>query len=204
MKKIISILFVALLSGCATLKPAQLPYVETNIGNLTVDNLRPKNESETEMLSYIITNCNYGIQRLGDEWVQPSKVQYLVQQVSENFPEAQKLTVNNFVTYLNMQYMLREGNIYRGPIWEIFECDENTDQFVTYTPEENPERLNMIIGTLRGDIDGVSFSERLAVFPICPDEQPECTGWDAQADAIKKIVVQLSEKVISKHKKANK
>ena len=35
------------------------------------------------MLSYIVTSCNYGMHRLGDEWTKPNKVQFLKSELSK-------------------------------------------------------------------------------------------------------------------------
>ncbi len=85
-----------------------------------------------------MTSCQYGIDRLGDEWVTPNKVDYLARSISQQLPDSKQLTVTHFVTYLNMQYWLRAGNIFRGPIWELVECDQHTDEFINYTQAENP------------------------------------------------------------------
>lgn len=198
--KYLLVIVAILLGGCATLRPAELPHVTNVQTNLITSDLRGKDQSETEVLSYIITNCKYGIQRLGDEWTKSNKVDYLSSKISEQLPSKSNLIVNDFVTYFNMQYLLREGNIYKGAIWELVECDDNTDKFTSYTPEENPERFNIIIGTLSGSLDGKPFSERVTSFPICPEGVKECTSWDAQANSIKEIVVQLAEKVVLQNK----
>lgn len=147
-----------------------------------------------------MTSCQYGIDRLGDEWVTPNKVDYLARSISQQLPDSKQLTVTHFVTYLNMQYWLRAGNIFRGPVWELVECDENTDEFVNYTQAENPQRQPIIIGTLKGNIDGVSFSQRMLAFPECPDGGDTCVGWDARAYAVKKVVLGLTHSVIEAHK----
>ncbi len=197
MRKYLLVALTLSVTACATLKPAKLPVLTETNSQLVTQDLRSKNQSETEMLSYMITNCKYGIQRLGDEWSIPSKVKYLSQTIKAKLPQSKKLEVTHFETYLNMQYMLREGNIYRGPVFEMFECDENTDKFTNYTPEENPKRMNIIIGSVEGTIDGIPFSERVVSFPFCPEGVEECTGWDAQAESIRKIVIELSDKVVS-------
>jgi hypothetical protein len=99
-----------------------------------------------------------------------------------------------------MQHQLREGSIYRGPIWELVECDKNTDEFTSYSAEENPEKKSIIIGTLKGTLDGISFSERMAIFPKCPDGVPECHPFDAQANSVRNIVIELSRRIVDQNK----
>lgn len=198
--KYLLILTLIMSVGCATLKPAQLPPVAKASDNLVVKDLRGENQRTTEMLSYLVTSCSYGIQRLGDEWSSPEKVQYLSSVIGSELPAAKELVITDFVTYMNMQHMLREGNIYRGPLFASMECDENTDQFTNYTFEENPQRMSIIIGTLKGTLDGKAFSERVISFPFCPEGQTECSGWDAQANSVKNIVVELTKRIVEKNK----
>lgn len=112
-------------------------------------------------------------------------------------PEAKELKITNFVFFNNMQYQLREGNIYRGPIWSLVECDKNTDRFTLYSPEENPKRLNIIIGTLEGELDGVPFSARAAEIPRCPEGMDKCDGLASRDNAIYLILKQLISGVVS-------
>ena len=182
-------------TGCVSFQPTKLDMQPTTNTKLVVTDNRPQNQKETEMLSYMITNCDYGIQRLGDEWTTPNKVEFLKFKISEMFPEVQSLVIDNFVIYNNMQYQLREGNIYRGPIWSAFECDEATDKFTMYTPEENPKRLNMLIGTFEGSIDGKQYSVRSAEVPSCPQGVDECDGLAARNHAVKNILQNIVAKI---------
>jgi hypothetical protein len=182
-------------TGCVSFQPTKLDIQPTTNAKLVVTDNRSQNQKETEMLSYIITNCDYGIQRLGDEWTIPNKVEFLKSQISKNFPETQDLVIDTFVIYNNMQYQLREGNIYRGPIWSAFECNEATDRFTMYTPEENPERQNMLIGTFEGSIDGKQYSARAAEIPTCPQGMDECNGLVARDNAIKKILESIVSQI---------
>ena len=191
LKKFLALIgVIAVTTGCVSFQPTHLEYVPTNSSIQIIDQ-RPVEQKETEMLSYLITNCKYGIQRLGDEWTVPDKVEYLKSEISERLPESKILKITNFVFYNNMQYQLREGNIYRGPIWSLVECDENNDRFTLYTPEENPERLNILIGTVEGELDGVEFFIRAAEIPKCPEDLEKCDGLVARNNAIEKILEQL-------------
>ena len=177
-----------ILSGCVSFQPTQLDMQSLTNNDLVVTDKRPQNQKETEMLSYLITSCDYGIQRLGDEWTTPDKVKFLKAHIGRLFPNAKNLVIDNFVVYNNMQYQLREGNIYRGPIWSLVECNESTDKFTMYTPEENPERLNMLIGTFEGSIDDKNYSVRAAEIPSCPDDMEQCDGLVARNNAMRKIL----------------
>lgn len=189
MKKYVALIALVLAAtGCVSVQPTQLDLQPVSNTSLVVADNRPLDQKETEMLSYIVTNCDYGIQRLGDEWTTPDKLAYLKAEVGRLYPNAKRLDVNNFVVYNNMQYQLREGNIYRGPVWALLECNEATDRFTLYTPEENPQRYDMLIGTFEGTIDGKAYTARAAEFPVCPDGMAECDGLAARGNAIKKIL----------------
>ncbi|WP_406666455.1 hypothetical protein [Gallaecimonas sp. GXIMD1310] len=196
MKKYVFLLVIAFATtGCVSFQPTKLDYQPAKNTKLVVTDNRPKNQKETEMLSYLITNCDYGIQRLGDEWTTPNKIEFFKSKISNKFPEAQNLVINTFVIYNNMQYQLREGNIYRGPIWSALECNEPTDRFTMYTPEENPERKNIIIGTFEGSIDGRKYSVRSTEIPTCPQGMDECNGLVARGNAIKKILENIISQI---------
>lgn len=197
MNKVFSLSLVILaLSGCtAPVHPAKLDVPDVNT-QLQVKDLRPKEQSQTEMLSYISSSCLYGIKRFGDEWSTPDKVTYLKATISKAFPEAKSLEIKNLVFYDNMQYALRNGNIFRGPIWELIECDQATDKFTQYTPAENPSRLPIMIGTLEGSLDGKPFSERMTKVLTCDDGKNECNILDTQGNAIKTLLEGMTKRAI--------
>lgn len=196
-KRLIVLSFIFTLSACVSFQPVKLEVVTTNNKLHVLDN-RPEKQKETELLSYLITSCSYGIQRLGDEWTSPSKIDFLKSKIAIELPNARELVVNNFVIYNNMQYKLREGNIFRGPIWSLVECDENTDRFTLYTPEENPERENMIIGTLEGTIDGREFSVRVAEIHRCPAENEQCKSFQSSDYAVKTVLNKLLSGLVTR------
>ena len=189
------------LTGCGSLKPTQLNFQPDDNATLVVTDNRPQNQAKTEMLSYLSTSCNYGIQRLGDELTVPNKVEFLKYQLSKQFPEAKSLVIDNFVIYNNMQYQLREGNIFRGEIWSLIECDKNTDRFTMYTPEENPLRQVILIGTFEGSIDGTQYIARSTEIPRCPKGAEKCDASVARDDAIKKILDDIIVQIANETKK---
>ncbi|WP_115717537.1 hypothetical protein [Gallaecimonas mangrovi] len=197
MKNILFLFLILLsLSGCtAPVHPAKLDVPKTNT-QLEVKDLRPKDQGKTEFLSYIVTNCDYGIKRFGDEWSTPDKVTYLKSAMANAFPEAKVLEVKNLVFYENMQYALRNGNIFRGPAWAFVECDKSTDKFTQYTQKEDPTRAPIMIGTLEGSLDGKPFSERMTMLPACTDNKKECNFLDAQGETIKTLLEGMTKKAI--------
>jgi hypothetical protein len=190
--KYILVLLLAVLTGCVNTQPAQLNMPVTNSPVVLKDH-RDKSQTTTEFLSLMVTNCDYGIRRLGDEFSTPNKAVYLKNMVASQYPSVKSIEVNDFVTYVNMQHSLREGNIFRGPAMEIFECNENTDKFTRYTLEENPNNEMILIGTLNVTIDGETIERRATSILKCPDST-EC---HAQNEAMKKVLKELADQLLA-------
>ncbi|HUE91495.1 hypothetical protein [Pseudomonas sp.] len=112
------------LTGCATgpaVPPPTFPGIEQS-DKITIEDLRPKSESEKEIFSVLITSSAYAIYRVADGATNPTGPRLLAHRAYEAFPElAQqpKIKVLHFVTYANLQSHLRKGvalGMLTGPI----------------------------------------------------------------------------------------
>ncbi len=186
-----------LFSACTAIKPAQLPDVAHSGKQLITRDLRDKRDSATEILSYVAASCQFGIQRLGDEWTTPGKVDYLSATIESQLPSRKTLEINRFVLYLNMQNALREGNVFRGPLMQLLECDENTEQYANYLHRENPRGLSIVIGTLEGKLDNEPFSARATSILSCAYDSRTCTDMEDRAAAARKVIVELTRQAIA-------
>jgi len=77
----------------------------------TVVDRRPPSESESEMLSYNISNDLYGIARLGDTQVTPNRVPYLMARLKATAGDrlnGSTVTVERFTVHLNKQAAYRK------------------------------------------------------------------------------------------------
>ena len=185
-------------TACTQMKPAILPIQTVMHGERIILDARDSSHKKTEMLSYIATNCQYGIQRLGDEWTTPNRITYTESVIKEKKPDVKEIKVIEFVTFLNVQRALRNSNIYRGEVFKLMECNENTDRLTHYTPQENPTGKSVVIGTISVIIDGREFSERALSFPMNPSRDDQFTVFDARATSVRNVVTELVERVSSK------
>lgn len=112
------------LTGCATgptTPPPTFPGIEQS-DKITIEDLRPKSESEKEIFSLMITSSAYAIYRVADEATAPTGPRLLAHRAYEAFPELAdqpNIKVRHFVTYANLQSQLRKGvalGMLTGPI----------------------------------------------------------------------------------------
>lgn len=117
-------LAVLALSGCATgpsVPPPTFPGLEQS-DKITIEDLRPKSESEKEIFSLMITSSAYAIYRVADDATKPTGPRLLAHRAYEAFPELAgqpNIKVLHFVTYANLQSQLRKGvalGLLTGPI----------------------------------------------------------------------------------------
>jgi len=103
------------LAGCAA--PAlsvKYPYAPEAVASplgFTVVDRRPPSESESEILSYNISNDLYGITRLGDTQVTPNRVPYLMSRLKDTAGDrlnGSTVTIEHFTIHLNMQATYRK------------------------------------------------------------------------------------------------
>lgn len=117
-------LAVLALSGCATgpsVPPPTLPGIEQS-DKITIEDLRPKSESEKKIFSLMITSSAYAIYRVSDDATKPTGPRLLAHRAYEAFPELAgqpSIKVLHFVTYANLQSQLRKSvtlGVLTGPI----------------------------------------------------------------------------------------
>lgn len=117
-------LAVLALSGCATgpsVPPPTFPGIEQS-DKITIEDLRPKSESEKKIFSLMITSSAYAIYRVSDDATKPTGPRLLAHRAYEAFPELAgqpSIKVLHFVTYANLQSQLRKSvtlGVLTGPI----------------------------------------------------------------------------------------
>jgi len=107
------------LTGCAsgpTVPPPTFPGIEQS-DKITIEDLRPKTESEKEIFSLMITSDAYAIYRVADDATKPTGPRLLAHRAYESFPELANqptIKVLHFVTYANLQSQLRKTSIVAG------------------------------------------------------------------------------------------
>ncbi len=98
-------------SGCAT-QVAVLQGFEpsANDTSLTVVDARPAQEKTSEHLSRLVTSCDYGIDRLGDEATQPARMRLLQHDLVRLLGDKAKgmtVTVSSYTVHVNNARLLR-------------------------------------------------------------------------------------------------
>ena len=112
MIKFLCLLLVIVLSGCVSTVAKLDGYIDTlsNVGFSIVDK-REKKDSKTETISYLVTSCDYAIDRIGDEVTSPNRLNLLrsdLEQEISNLLKDSKLIVNKYTIHINT------GAYYRG------------------------------------------------------------------------------------------
>jgi len=114
MKKLLSVMAVLLLAGCAA-GPLKVNVSDiTQSDSVQLSDLRPSNESEKESFSLLITSDAYAIYRNGDAVTQPSPLRLLQHRAYEKLSSNEdpiNIEVFHFVSYMNAQSTLRTGAI---------------------------------------------------------------------------------------------
>ena len=87
-----------------------------NAARLQVIDQRADSDKSTEVLSYLVTSCDYAIRRLGDEVTTPSRLVLLQNDLARELGpvvEGKVLTVNRYTIHYNNSAVLR-GAVYPG------------------------------------------------------------------------------------------
>ncbi|WP_338523759.1 hypothetical protein NUH87_29255 [Pseudomonas batumici] len=120
------------IAGCASqpsLPPPVFPGIEQS-DKITIQDLRPRSESEKEIFSLLITSSAYGIYRMADGSTKPTGMRLLAHRAYEKFPELSSqptIKVLHFATYANIQSQLRKNALlagFTGPIGVALMADK--------------------------------------------------------------------------------
>lgn len=109
--------FVGLITGCASQVAVLDGYQPVDAAiDLRIVDSRPEKEKSSELMSLLITSCDYGIRRLGDETTVPPRMVLLRNDLVRSLGVAahgKVLTVSHYTIHYNNAAALR-GSIY-GP-----------------------------------------------------------------------------------------
>lgn len=150
---LICVFSLLVLSGCAN-QIARLDGYEKNENGsiLSVVDERPKEERESEILSLLVSSCDYGIRRLGDDITVPDKIELLKTDLVNQLDliDKQTIYIKHYTVYFNKSRALHGSmsKISTGMIPDILnsmgsECPEEkttagwysgTDVTTPYSP----------------------------------------------------------------------
>lgn len=194
MKKLLLVLAVALLSGCATpVTRLTVPGIERSEAAPAKD-LRPPTEQKDEIFSLLITSDAYATYRIGDAALSPPASRLLQHRAFEKFGEHQDITIHHLVTYRNLQSSFRGmavgsalggaiGALAAGPLTtapngissslvdrQSFESlADNEYKRALYTAEENPGKGNVLIVYMDVEMRGKRAITR-TIAPFVPSK----------------------------------
>jgi len=161
----------SLVMGCASSVKYQID--QEGLGTTSrfelIDN-RDTTQKTSETMSLSIMNCWYGIYRLGDDQIVPSRLVILSKALEDSLgPKLQgkKVIINRFEIFNNMQSLLR-GASSTSIIGAIFVPRACTDAFAL---ELNPSNASAVIVIVDIDIDGKKIKDKIVQI------DPEVTAW---------------------------
>jgi len=207
MNKILFVVISLFLSGCVmhpTVKLSDHTVYKNNSINI-IDN-RPASKQESELLSSVITNCAYGIARLGDKNVIPDRVQYLsslLHKKKADVLSGKKVSIEEFSIYRNNQVKLRGGvmpNATGAVIATLrdIQCFADKSYEGGYDISENPSGENVVVVNIVINVDGRKIKSRAVVqAPNTPAHFPAAHDvWSRVIEhSIKKAVASLSAQI---------
>lgn len=186
-----------IVTGCASqssLPPPEFPGIEQS-DKIAIHDQRPKNESEKEIFSLLITSSAYAIYRIPDTATKPTGPRLLAHRAYETFPELNNqptINVHHFVTYANLQSQLRKSSLLAGltgpigvailssqelPVGEVlttridssvFEKTAGDEEYTRafFSAEENPKKSPVNLIYIDAEMLGQRVASRCLVPPI--------------------------------------
>jgi len=187
-------------AGCASSQVYQLDYEPVAADKFTIVDQRNVERKKSKILSLNISNCAYGIYRIGDTQLQPERMVYLNERLSAALADRDlpaQIVVPRFDVYLNRQVYVREfaGAVSpAGLVGDIVidrACKTKYGDEAGYSADENPTGLDAGITHLAVDINGTNYAARgLALVPRVEPGAPHDRDklLKMQSDAIKESI----------------
>ncbi|NWD78466.1 hypothetical protein HX890_30535 [Pseudomonas gingeri] len=185
------------ITGCASqppVPPPEFPGLEKS-DKVTIQDLRPRTESEKEIFSLLITSSAYAIYRVADDATKPTGPRLLAHRAYETLPELSKqptIKVLHFVTYANLQSQLRKNSLLAGltgpigvalladkefPAGDVLTTQIDSKQFeqtagdeeytrAYFSAEENPKKSPVNLIYIDTEMLGQRVATRCLIPPI--------------------------------------
>ena len=197
---------INLFSGCATSVKYQISSVKqinklsgNNISFNLIDSRNPT-DKKAEIMSLSISDCWYGIYRLGDQQILPDRISILSNELEKYFGSRlrdKNISVIKFEIFNNIQSSLRSGaSAPYGAIGDLFNslsCESVLDN------KKNPNNKPSVIVYLELDIDGYRVKKKTV--QIVP-EGTDFFGNKIQTERIKNAVYNSIKNVIAIYEKS--
>ena len=181
------------MTGCAaqvaTLSEPRAPVLE---GGLKVVDARTAADKKSDILSLVITNCNYGIYQAGDDKIVPSRLDLLRDDLNTRLGAnvaGKTLTVTRYWIHYNDAARLR-GSVYganAGLVAAVMEpmganCPREKVRAGWYTGNEVNTPNAPFIVEIQANLDGKPHAVRVVYSP--PESASAAFGQPASAKAM--------------------
>lgn len=184
------IVVCSIISGCAN-------SIKYDVGNLSpggpstleVVDRRDADQKKPKIMSASVSNCWYGIYRIGDEQVVPDRLRILASELEEKLGEkakGRKLVVNRFEIYNNIQRELRKAavassfGLLGALMMKHIEAGGCSDAFAL---DGNPANKPSVVALVEVEFEGKAIKEKIV--QIEPDNGK---GNDARSDNVRERV----------------
>ena len=168
------LLWIALLTGCATSIKYKISGDDVvKKSNFELVDKRDESQKKAEIMSLSVTNCWYGIYRLGDDQIVPGRMAILSKELEDNIGrklEGKKVIVYKFEIFNNLQSGTRDDAAGGGAaglmgfpfgpsvdaVIAAYECKK-----AAFSLEENPSIKPSVVVVMDVDIDGKRIEEKI-------------------------------------------
>lgn len=197
-QNIISALIIMFLCGCGAQviqMPTQTLYNEYSFSFVDA---RSKESKTQEMLSYSVSNCDYGTTRVGDEGTNPNRVTYLKNSLQDKLGEVlveKNIRLTKFIVHDNQRVWMQNSNIFgKGLIGDMLMSGGCDDPKLPgrYSVNENPDHEPAIVVEIELTVDRKIYKSRSVKHPGQDDIVLENRAPKAIDDAIAKLVFEMS------------
>jgi hypothetical protein len=196
------VLLPLLALGCKPpITKLEIPNISKSSG-VIIEDVRPEPEKKNEIMSLLVTSEAYGINRKGDETLDPPMVRIFQHRAFEKFNSSIpgfKIKLHHMVTYLNMKSALRKGALF-GVIGTVvvsanskpllaseivdskkFEESNATEhKRALYTEKENPDKTSIFVIYIESEINGKRvFTKTMSSTKVPEGQNPHSSAVDA-------------------------
>ena len=197
---------IVLLTGCATSIKYKISGDDVvKKSNFELVDKRDESQKKAEIMSLSVTNCWYGIYRLGDDQIVPDRMAILSKELEDNIGrklEGKKVIVYKFEIFNNLQSGTRDAAAGGGAaglmgfpfgpsvdaVIAAYECKK-----AAFSLEENPSIKPSVVVVMDVDIDGKRIEEKIV--QIEPEGVNDARG-SIVTERVKRAVYAAVKKVV--------
>ena len=204
------LLWIALLTGCATSIKYKISGDDVvKKSNFELVDKRDESQKKAEIMSLSVTNCWYGIYRLGDDQIVPDRMAILSKELEDNIGrklEGKKVIVYKFEIFNNLQSGTRDAAAGAGAsgggaaglmgiaVGMVVDAAIAANACkAALSLEENPSNKASVVVVMDVDIDGKRIEEKIV--QIEPEGVNDARG-SIVTERVKRAVYAAVKKVV--------